>query len=378
MFPVLLPGNATKFERCISESTAPKPELISAIDSIRRAKLLTRPPSFLPWLVEEYGLGELTPYLPNLYQLLDAGIDWQRVRGTPRAIEMGLGWLGYTAALEEASTERRFWNSFQLRFPALPTNDTPDLERIEGIVTLSVPLRSKFRRGVHLYDVGPLEGDHSRLDGSMLDFESGVKVTAGTRLFPEGAIWSFGREVEFDHLLTQAEGEAIGNWLDPVGEAGALHWIAMTYPWVGATFPWAASPEVQRRALMAGWFAGRVVYLCLRDAAGVVIGYRRCRAVRPVNVKAEGAYLHGGNSYDPSPSGGRVYIEAMTQFDDADGVTAASVSLVINAAPAPGIKPGKKWLQADELVGGQAIAERPVSIPLRRTVRERVKFLVRF
>ncbi|MGE9115786.1 hypothetical protein, partial [Escherichia coli] len=80
----------------------------------------------------------------------------------------------------------------------------------------STPLRSKLRRGVYQYDVGPLIGDRTRLDGSMLEFESGIKATAGTLNFPEAAIWSFGRTVEFSHTLTEAEGLSLGNWLPPV------------------------------------------------------------------------------------------------------------------------------------------------------------------
>lgn len=374
----LLPRNSTTWERCVADACAVPQALQGAVPQVHLAKLITRPPAWLPFLIFENGLREVQRFLANPYLLLDQGQEWQSLLGTVPAIEKGLSWLGYSAAIEEAPAERRFWNSFQLRFPVLPAADNPDLERIEGITTLSAPRRSRFRRGVHHYDVGPLEGDHTRLDGSLLDFESGVKATNGTRFFPEGAIWSFGRECEFEHALTQAEGEAIGNWLDPVDDGDALGWPAMTYPWVDATFPWASSPVQQRTALMAGWFAGRVLYLCFRDAVGDVIGYRRCRAVRPVTVQAEGAYQIGGNVYEPSTSGGRVYIEAMTQFDDADGVTAASVSLQVNAERAEGIKPGKLWLRPGELVGGQEIAKRSVSIPLRRTVRERVKYLMRF
>jgi Phage tail protein (Tail_P2_I) len=374
----LLPLNSTSWERCVADACAVPAELQAVVPQITLAKLVTRPASWLPFLIYENGLREAQQYLPNPYVLLDEGPEWQMLIGTVPAVDKGLGWLGYTATLEEASPARRFWNSFQLRFPSLPVNDKPDLERIEGITTISTPRRSRFRRGVHLYDVGPLEADHTRLDGSMLDWESGVKATNGTRFYPEGAIWSFGREHEFAHTLAQAEGETIGNWLEPVGDDAALHWTAMTYPWANAAFPWAASPEVQRRALMAGWFAGRVLYLCFRDTAGAVIGYRRCRAVRPVAVQADGVYAFGGTSYQPSPAGGRVYIEAMTQFEDADGVTAASVSLLVNAEQADGVKPGKLWLRPDELVGGQEIARHDVSIPLRRTVRDRVKILMRF
>lgn len=341
-------------------------------DAIRQAKF-NPPVSFLPFLVYEYGLGELTPFVPNLYSLVvdREGVNWQRVRGTPSAVYKGLGWLGYTATLEDAWYGRAYWNSTQLRFPSLPVRDVPDLERIEGIVRLSLPKRSQLRRGVHQYDVGPAIGNASRLNGSLLERES------GTRLRVDGPLWSFGRTTEIDHTLTEAEGIAIGNWLD-VPDEGGLAWIDMDYPWVTADFAWADDPMVQRAKLMAAWFASRTFYLCLNDAAGEVIGYRRCRANRPVVQTVSGPYRFGNSFYSPASSGQVVYIEAMTQFGDADGVEAASVALMSGVTLADGVKPGSLWLAPEDVTAGIPFVETPVSLPLRTTVRERLKFLMRF
>ncbi|HEV7293101.1 MAG TPA: phage tail protein [Devosia sp.] len=366
----LLPQNATPWERAVADAMVPAGAVQSAIGAMRRVKYVSPRPSMLPFLVWEYGLGELTPYVPNLYTLIDEGVRWQRLRGTVSAIAIGLAWIGYTAELEEAWTGRRFWNSFQLRFPELPPRDLPDLERIEGITGLSVPKRSILRRGVHQYDVGPLEGDHSRLDGSMLDVESGIAVTQA------GTIWSFGRVHEFEHLMTEAEGLAIGNWVDPVDETGLL-WANLNTLWAEANFLWADSPDLQRSAAMAGWFVNRVLWVRLSGADGV-IGYRRCRAVHAVLSAPQGAYALGSARYAPAPAGTRLYAEALTQFDDADGVVCTEVALVVNAQLAPGLKPGLLWLEPDQLVEGEPIAVQSVSIPLRRTVRERIKFVVDF
>jgi len=370
----LLPNSSDLFERALEASYADRWDtLAAAVNAIRTAKLVNPPPSFLPYLVYEYGLGELTPYVPNLYQLVvnREGVNWQRIRGTPAAVAKGLGWIGYTTAIEEAWSERRYWNSFQLRFPDLPANDAPDLERIEGITKLSVPLRSQLRRGVHQYDAGALVVDWSRLDDSLLERESGVAVTAA------GTLWSFGRTTEIDHLLTEAEGVALGNWIAPP-ETDGLKWVDMTYPWVTATFKWADSPATQRRALMAAWFDGRVIYATLRRDDGTVIGHRRCRAGRPVLAQYRGSYSFGGVTYQPKPGGIALYIEAMTDFGNAAGITAASVELTIGGELADGIPPGRLWLQPDDLAGGVAIAAAPVSIPLRTTVRDQFKFMVRF
>lgn len=372
----------------MADALAPDDAVVSGIAAMRRVKYVSPRPSMLPFLVWEYGLGELTPYVPNLYDLIDQGVRWQRVRGTVSAVAIGLAWIGYTAEIEEAWTGRRWWNSFQLRFPTLPASDTPDLERIEGITSLSVPKRSQLRRGVHQYDVGAVEADHAMLDGSMLNSESGIAVTQA------GTIWSFGRVHEFEYLLNEADGTAIGNWvepptdadlqfstgswLDPAEDVGALPWSDLTMLWVDADFLWSGSDAAEiRRTLMAGWFAGKPIYARLSSVDGV-IGYRRCRAVRPVVRQFEGAYAFGDDRYEPKASGGILYAEALTQFDDADNVTCTEVALVIGGALTLGVKPGRLWLSPDDLVGGVAIARQNVGIPLRRTVREQLKFLMRF
>lgn len=368
----VLPENATPFEVALAQGMVPAAAIGSSINALRRVKMVSPRPSMLPFLVYEYGLGELTPYVPNIYDLIDQGVRWQRLRGTLSAVAIGLAWVGYAAAIEPAWTGRAWWNSFQLRFDSLPAADAPDLVRIEGITRLSVPKRSQLRRGVHGYDVGAVELDETRLDGAMLDFESGTVVTAA------GTVWSFGRTHEFEHTLTQTEGEAIGNWLDPV-ETAPLLWVDLDeLLWIDADFLWVDDPEAQRRAILAGWFSNKSPYVRLSDDAGSVIGYRRCRAVRQVEAAFEGAYSHGGVDYSPKQAGGILYAEALTQFDDAADVECATLALMVGGEITGGAKPAQLWLSPAQYSGGEAIAVQAVNIPMRRTVREQIKILMRF
>lgn len=370
----LLPNSSGLFEKTLEASYAQRWDTFGgAVAAIRTAKHISPPPSFLPYLIYEYGLGELTPYVPNLYTLIVAreGVNWQRLRGTPAAIARGLGWIGYTAAIEEAWAGRTYWNSLQLRFGALPANDDPDLGRIEGITSLSLPQRSQLRRGVYQYDAGAIEADGSRLDHAMLEHESGIAVTAA------GTLWSFGRTTEIDHVLTEEEGMAIGNWIAPPA-GDTLRWSEMRFPWATATFPWAASAASQRRALMAAWFQDRVHYVTFRDADGGVIGHRRCRTARPVVQQFGGAYRFGDVSYQPIAGGTRVYIEALTDFDDVSGRSARSIELSVGGSPVPGVPNGRLWLNPGELIGTQAVAPTTIDLPLRATVREQIKILMRF
>ncbi|WP_375651289.1 phage tail protein, partial [Bartonella sp. OT172YNZD] len=144
MLSSLLPPNSSLFERCFAEAMAFDPHVKTALEEIPRAKFITRPPSWLPFLIDEYGLQELSPYFSNLYDLIDQGLAWQRLRGSLAAIEMGLQWLEISARFQPAWTERAWWNSFQLDFDQLP--ERKSLEAIEAITDLSKSLRSDFRR----------------------------------------------------------------------------------------------------------------------------------------------------------------------------------------------------------------------------------------
>ncbi|PIT68272.1 phage tail protein [Bartonella tribocorum] len=364
----LLPSHATEFEKCLADACDFHQDVDGAVLGISRAKLITRPPRFLPWLIEEYGLGELTPYVPNLYDLIDQGLAWQRLRGSVAAIELGLQWLELSARFTPAWSERAWWNSFQLDFDQLPEQNS--LEAIEAIVGLSKSFRSDFRRSTYGYDVGATECDMSRLDDSMLDFESGVRLTARDTLF------SFGRTTEINHTLTKEEGKLIGNWIDDFDEE--LSWNQIDYPWDLANFPWCSVKKHERDILMAEWFQNRPLYLALRNANNALIGYRRCNIVQPIEQAIDGAYSHCGNRFNPSPTGTMLFLSARTDFEDVENKQAASVSVLVHGIPKQDIPIGKLWLEAHELEGGVEILKTPINIPLRADVREQFKILLRF
>lgn len=372
MLSDILPPNSSSWEIAVAKSIA-YPQVISdAVDAIRKAKLVSPPPSFLPWLVMEYGLDELTPYVPNLYDLIDQGIDWQRVRGTPKALEIGLEWIGYFASIKEAAARRRFWNEFQLYFSALPANDNPDLDRIDGITGLSVPLRSRFRRGVYEYDIGAAEIDYSRLDHVMLDRESGV------RLREDGPLWSFGRTYELQHTLTEADGVAIGNWIAPIVGGGGVRWADLNIPWTDADFAWAGGEAEIRAAALAAWMQAQVLHLVFKDADGAAIGYRPIRIGHRVKSLTGGAYTVGGLGYEPDESGTAFYIEVKTDPGVGIGSIATSIAVLISATIADDAQSGARWLSPEQVSGGAEFGSISVTIPFRQTVRERVQYLLRF
>ncbi|MBK1868252.1 phage tail protein [Aestuariivirga sp. YIM B02566] len=369
--PSLLPNNATPFEDALSLAGDMIPRTRNEIDSMRGIKLVNTPPSLLPFLIYEYGLQELTPYVPNLYALIREGIAWQRVRGTPAAMALGLSWINYEAAIEEAPVRRRRWHLFQLHLDRVRDEETPDLERIEGIAGLSPCLRSVFYRGFHGYDVRAHEYGYSTWSRSIYSADSGA------RLRPGGTKWSFGRSYDFDLALSQADLVTLGVWVEPGEEGDALGWADIT--WADAGSSWTSSAAQARRRAMCAGMLDRPVWLELKDGDGLVIGYRRARAACGVVANFSGPYSVNGLHYAPIELAEIVYLEFLTGFGDGADRVATSARLVFDAEPIDPAKPGLPWASAAELAGGSpGVAQQAIEIKLGKTVRERFRFILRF
>lgn len=158
----LLPPNATPLALALESVLSPA---LDAIEASAGAKLDAIPP-FVPWLIWEYGLGELMPYLPDPRRAIRDGLAWQRVRGTPRALTTALGWRGFAgAAIEEAGPGRRFaW--FQLDPHSLPTPAA--VADIVGLARLAAPARSRLIRIHHGLDRRPFHLSRDALSGGAI------------------------------------------------------------------------------------------------------------------------------------------------------------------------------------------------------------------
>ncbi|HQT03409.1 MAG TPA: phage tail protein [Thiotrichales bacterium] len=179
----LLPANATDLERAIVLATDFS-VCISAIDAIANRK--TNPnEALIPWLIWEYGLGELLPYLTDPRRAISEGVLWQRSRGTPAALLTALGWIGLSAQIEQEVPGVHF-AQFQIDAGAVPDDTT--LTALIGIAKLSAPARSRLARVFNQgWDIRRVMLDDSRLGDALLSDYSGVMHRDGqTRL-------SFGR-----------------------------------------------------------------------------------------------------------------------------------------------------------------------------------------
>ena len=196
----LLPNNATKLERGLATSADPIPKLGQILERIRDGKRVDIPDAVIDWLIYEYGLGEVTPYLTDPRQAIVQGIQWQRVRGTPRAVQLGLGWINFPAEVEESEAGTLRWAEYQLGLEDGPA-DHSQIGQVVGISGISQPARARmFRIHGGWYDYRRfLLNDHALSDGSMLCDHTGTYVR------PDWPQLSFGREYEFGALPLPAE-----------------------------------------------------------------------------------------------------------------------------------------------------------------------------
>lgn len=362
----LLPPGATPLELSLAEVDDPLVALMDAFASIPSADNVPAP-NLLPFLVWEYGLGELSPYLPNLHDLISEGVRWQRMRGTPASVARAIGWLGYAGSLEYEPPRHRRWNRFQLALDRVRDADQPDLLRIEGVTQLSAPVRSQFVRGFHGYDVRAAETSYQRTSGSIIGDASGVRVGSGA------AKWSFGRDHEIEHVLTHAELAALGTWLEPIVSD---YWVSNTSLWVDAHYLW-ATPGVQaRRNSIIAALTGSPVYVAFRAADGSLIGHARATA-RSVAAAPSGEYVFAGAALTTATTVPHdLLVWARTGFGDGFGHVAATASLVFGPTRSEGIGPGLSWVPPGGLSGGVEVASASVSIPFGLAVREHVQILL--
>jgi hypothetical protein len=362
----LLPISVTAFERAMSAAIDPRAALLDRYNSIPVAWRNT-PPALLPFVVWQLGLGELSPYLPNLYDLIDDGVRWQRLRGTPASIAKALGWLGYAAALEEAPARRVRWNRIQIGLDRVRDVDAPDLGRIEGVVGLSLPARSDLARGFKGFDVRAAETGYNRTSDSIAGEDSGARLTA------DGAQWSFGRDYAVKRAIDSIELRRIRAWSDvPDTPQG---WFGVSTLWATVDVAWFRATAQQRRNGIIDAIVAARPLIAFRDAAGVAIGYSRTW-VRGVASNSAGVYAIDGERWSPSAAASHALVACRTPFGAGAGKVAASAAIAVDPVLAAGAAKGQLWYAPSEIVSAIEIATSPVSIAFGLTVREHVRFVL--
>lgn len=169
----LLPPNATQLERDFSRATSFLERVGPPVPTIRTAKRINIPDSVVPWLIYEYGLGELLPYLSDQRRAIAEGVLWQRIRGTPGSLKVALRWIGLDAFLEESEAGTLRWAEYQLGLEKAP-NGLEQIGRLVGIARISQPVRSRLFRVYGGYDERRFRLDYHLLGEGLLCDDSGV------------------------------------------------------------------------------------------------------------------------------------------------------------------------------------------------------------
>ncbi len=198
-FESLIPSNATALEKGLEGSFQ------SVLDVSQLRGFKTKPDAMdliFEALVQEYGLEEVRLWIQDASKVLEEGILFQRLRGTPAAMKIALKWTGLeNVVIEEAGPGEHF-AEFQLGLEGLPSDLS--VEALVALADMAKPARSRFSRLYNsLYDKRRLVLDKNDY-GDFLSGDSGVTM--------DGLQISLGRE-QAHTVLEGLLGEAMESLL---------------------------------------------------------------------------------------------------------------------------------------------------------------------
>lgn len=173
-FKSILPYSSTTLEKDL-ERSVDLTQFHGPLEELRRAKLDAQD-SYVPFLIWEYGLGELLPYLKDPKRAIAEGVLWQRLRGTPRSLVIALSWIDFEAVIEQEEAGSIYFSEFMLD-PGEVVRDPLLIRDVIAISELAAPARSRLSRVYHGYDIRRLklsEGPKGELSHHLLSDYSGV------------------------------------------------------------------------------------------------------------------------------------------------------------------------------------------------------------
>jgi len=351
-FVSLLPPSATLFEISLEEACDTGPVIdpsVEAIHGIKYARPLNITVS--PWLVLEYGLGPIADYFDAVEDLIDIGRAWQRIRGTPAALALALGWIDYHATyLEDRARRRRRWHLYQVGMGELPGPDeVKRLTDAEYLAGLSDPARSEMFRGYHGYDVRGLTFGNSRFGAALIGDSSGVRLDGGS------VKWSHGRMHAVAASDTVYDWESFG-WNADFEEFSSGVWPS-SVSWEEVTIPW---EMLGSEVTVKSWLlTQQTAHIAFFDGEDEIIGY--ARVIRSAENLTEGEDLI------------TVSYTVRTGFGDGAGRTAVSLAVVYGLVVHDGVKPFKAWLSPDEVASpGRLVGLTDFGLTFQKTVRETI------
>ncbi|GHT94041.1 hypothetical protein FACS1894122_10260 [Alphaproteobacteria bacterium] len=174
----LLPPNSTKSERNIAKAIDYKGNA-DALAGFKFNEIGAG--DVLNW---EYSLGQIN--IDDFQERVLKGLEFHRIRGTPKSLRSALSWYGFTDVFIEEESPGTHFAEFQIGLNEVPNGFGVDA--IVSVAELAAPLRSQLRRIYNsLYDVRRFVLDGSKF-GDFLSDDSGV------RLCDDEPKLSFGRQ----------------------------------------------------------------------------------------------------------------------------------------------------------------------------------------
>lgn len=169
----LLPRNATATELAIEQTLAYGDRLAVADAALRTFKD-TPHDALLPFLVWEFGVGELLPWLgEDARRAISEGLEWNRLRGTPAALKTLIGWVqDEPIAIEEEEAGTAHFAEFMIDSGRVLSD--AEVARLVAAAKLAAPARSRLARIFHAYDIRRFKLDDSRLGDALLSDYSGT------------------------------------------------------------------------------------------------------------------------------------------------------------------------------------------------------------
>lgn len=190
---MILPPNASKQEQILTDII----NYSFDANSLRGFKFNPQT-EMLPWLVAEYGLGEILSWgkkatksaLKEWVLAKQNGIRFQRLRGTPQSLKMALKWANIDNITIQEEPPGEHFAEFQIGI-----SDVPNDFFVDSVIALakpSAPARSRLMRIFNdYYNAQRFMLDES-IFGDLLSDYSGVKIAK------EGPVLSFGRKNSFE------------------------------------------------------------------------------------------------------------------------------------------------------------------------------------
>ncbi len=321
----LLPPNATDIEYHLEQGLLFRDATHDAISQLRGIKL-NPPDELLPWLIWEYGLAVIVPYLPDLRLVLREGLLWQKERGTESAVRRALSWIDIRPERFEHEMPGVHWNEFQIDTGRVPTRE--ELQGIIALSAMSAPARSKLRRLYHgcdrrrfvlsESDWGDLLSDYSgvRLSeyGGYLAIafchKESSEVDHNMLLLTDHSLWLMASEQAYAWTALRLSFDKIFGEVPVPNHAGLVMFFfsddAVYQPpayWSDATWPDLTWAEVRTTPGMStSWFAGVAVAANLASSTDFQAFLSHSQVIRfDIQTDNSVTWLTGSESESYSP-----------------------------------------------------------------------------